>query len=75
MPMVWPAVCVWPSTVNCVTESVLFSRSVSFVRTLPVAAVSSAAEPESSVPTGASLTAVTVKVSVEVEVRSPSDSV
>ena len=75
MVAVWPADFVWPSTVNCVTVSASASMSESFVRTLPVAALSSLAEPVSLVPTGASLTAVTDSVSVEVLVRAPSDSV
>ena len=59
-----------------VTESVSPSMSVSLIRTLPVAAVSSAAEPVSLTPTGASLTAVTVSVSVDVvEIRLPSVTV
>ena len=77
MVAVWPADSVWPSTVNCVTakSARTLSTSVSFVRTLPVAELSSAAEPVSLLPTGASLTAVTVSVSVVVEVELPSVTV
>ena len=73
---VWPAVFVWPSTVNWVTAKVVpVSTSESFVRTLPVAALSSATVTLSSVVTGASLTAVVVSVRVAVEVATPSVSV
>ena len=64
-----------PATVNWVTVSASFSTSLSFVRTLPVATPSSLAEAVSSAPSGASLTAVTVSVSVEVVVRLPSVTV
>ena len=51
------------------TDSALFSTSVSFVRTLPTMLESSAPVFVSTVPTGASLTAVTPKESVAREVR------
>ena len=70
-----PTVPATPLTVKAETVSEL-STSESFVRTLPVTeATSSAAVAESAVETGASLTAVTVRVSVDVEEAVPSDSV
>ena len=61
--------------VNAVTDRTDFSTSVSLPRTLPERLVSSAPEPVSAVPTGVSLTAVTVMAKVDVEVRLPSVAV
>ena len=71
-----PTVPATPLTVKAETVRAVASVSVSFVRTLPVTeATSSAAVALSETATGASLTAVTESVSVEVEVAVPSDSV
>ena len=59
-------------TDNCVTDKVFPSASVSFVKTLPVAGVSSLTVFVLSVATGASLTAVTVIANVPVSVLFPS---
>ena len=55
-------------TDNCVTESVLLSASVSFVKILPVAGVSSLTVFVLSVAIGASFTAVTVMFNAPVSV-------
>ena len=71
-----PTVPATPLTVKDVTVRAVPSMSESLVRTLPVmAAASSAPVTVSARETGASLTAVTVSVSVEVVVRLPSVSV
>ena len=70
--VVWPASLVTPLTVKFVTVRVSPSTSMSLVRTLPVATVSSATVFVSVTAIGASFTAVTVRFSVEVEDRLPS---
>ena len=72
---VWPAVRVWPAMLNWVTVRLSASRSESLPTRLPVMATSSEPAWASLVPTGASLTAVTVSASVEVVVRLPSVTV
>ena len=57
---------------NCVTDKVLPSASVSFVKTFPVAGVSSFTVFVLSVATGASFTAVTVIANVPVSELVPS---
>ena len=57
------------------TVGVVPSTSVSFVRTLPVRTTSSVAVEVSSIPRGASLTAVMVNVIVFVAVTVPSVAV
>ena len=70
-----PTVPATPLTVKAETVSEL-STSVSFVRILPVTeATSSAAVAESAMATGASLTALTVSVRVDVAVAAPSETV
>ena len=75
MTVVWPASLVTPLTVKFVTLSMSPSTSVSLVRTLPVATVSSREEPVSVTAIGASFTPVTVRLSVEVADRLPSVTV
>ena len=70
-----PTVPATPLTVKAETVREL-STSVSLVRTLPVTKTASSLPVAlSETETGASLTAVTVSVSVEVVVRLPSDNV
>ena len=62
---------VTPETVNCVTLRAEPSTSESLARTLPAMFASSAPEPVSAVPTGASWTAVMVIASLAVLVAVP----
>ena len=69
---IWPADFVWPSTVNCVIDSGLKSMSESLDKALPARVASSLPVRVSATRVGASLTAVTVSVRADVDVRLPS---